>query len=427
MNKSNKKGFTLIEMITVIVILSLLVLIIVPLVSTNLKKGNEKAYQAQINNIIASAKNWGINNKNLLPQDGNTISLTLKYLQDEGYIDKNLKDPRTGDTLNGCIDIQNKNGKQHYTFNDKCGTSCAIDAVLTPTTLKSKVVTEGDGLYVDSTKEGRFIYKGANPNNYITFNNELWRIISVENDGSLKIVKNDSIGDMILDPGENTSITGITARTSSYCKKDGSSLLYYGCKVWGSNTTMLDSSGNNITKMPREIGGATYDLPEKEAYLNTYLNNEYYNNLLEKSKSLIKNHTWNVGLLKRESGQTLQTDLAQESSYKWKGKIALINPTDYVKSNTNTELCGNVYANYGGNNNYETCRLTTWLYDDAHYYWTLSPDSSVNTGFAFYIYNTGSILVFNANQPAAVYPTLYLKSNINLCGEGTETSPYIIK
>lgn len=126
MNESNKKGFTLIEMITVIVILSLLVLIIVPLVSTNLKKGNEKAYQAQINNIIASAKNWGINNKNLLPQDGNIISLTLKYLQDEGYIDKNLKDPRTGDTLNGCIDIQNKNGKQHYTFNDKCDVVYAV-------------------------------------------------------------------------------------------------------------------------------------------------------------------------------------------------------------------------------------------------------------------------------------------------------------
>lgn len=120
MNKSDKKGFTLIEMITVIVILSLLVLIIVPLVSTNLKKGNEKAYQAQINNIIASAKNWGTNNKKLLPQDGNTISLILKHLQDEGYIDKNLKDPRTGETLNGCINIQNKNNKQHYTFNDNC-------------------------------------------------------------------------------------------------------------------------------------------------------------------------------------------------------------------------------------------------------------------------------------------------------------------
>jgi len=154
MSKKNKKGFTLIEMITVIVILSLIVLIIVPLVSTNLKKGNEKAYQAQVNNIIASAKNWGSDNKKLLPQNGNAISLTLKYLQDEGYIDKNLKDPRKNETLNGCVKIENIDNKFQYTFNDNCGNSCIIS---TPIMLKSKAVEEGDGLYADSTKEGRYI------------------------------------------------------------------------------------------------------------------------------------------------------------------------------------------------------------------------------------------------------------------------------
>jgi len=422
MSKKNKKGFTLIEMITVIVILSLIVLIIVPLVSTNLKKGNEKAYQAQVNNIIASAKNWGSDNKKLLPQNGNAISLTLKYLQDEGYIDKNLKDPRKNETLNGCVKIENIDNKFQYTFNDNCGNSCIIS---TPIMLKSKVVEQGDGLYADSTKEGRYIYKGSNPNNYVKFNNELWRIISIENDGKIKIIKDESIGNMVLDPHTTNSITGIKSREtkSKYCD-NSSAVSYYGCKVWGSNKTMLDSSGNNITKMPREIGGATYDLPEQEAYLNMYLNNEYYNSLLDKSKSLIENYTWNVGLLKLQSGQTLQQDLSLESMYKWKGKIALINPTDYVKSNTNTTLCGNVYENY---NNYENCRETTWLYDDTHYYWTLSPNSTQFAGFAFYIYNTGRILVFNADQSAAVYPTLYLKSNITLCGEGTDVSPYTIQ
>ena len=36
-----------------------------------------------------------------------------------------------------------------------------------------------DGLYQDEYESGRYFYKGANPNNYITFNNETWRILSV--------------------------------------------------------------------------------------------------------------------------------------------------------------------------------------------------------------------------------------------------------
>ena len=40
--------------------------------------------------------------------------------------------------------------------------------------------------------ECRYFYKGKNSNNYITFNGEQagWRIISVECDGTIKIVKN---------------------------------------------------------------------------------------------------------------------------------------------------------------------------------------------------------------------------------------------
>lgn len=42
----------------------------------------------------------------------------------------------------------------------------------------------GDGLYKDVYESGRYIYKGVNPNNYITFNGEEagWRIISLESD-----------------------------------------------------------------------------------------------------------------------------------------------------------------------------------------------------------------------------------------------------
>ena len=46
------------------------------------------------------------------------------------------------------------------------------------------IVNSGDGLYADEYEEGKYTYKGANPNNYVTFNNEEagWRIISINSD-----------------------------------------------------------------------------------------------------------------------------------------------------------------------------------------------------------------------------------------------------
>ena len=50
-----------------------------------------------------------------------------------------------------------------------------------------EIVESGDGLYEDEYEAGRYVYKGANPNNYIEFDNgEIWRIISKEADGTYK-------------------------------------------------------------------------------------------------------------------------------------------------------------------------------------------------------------------------------------------------
>ena len=35
-----------------------------------------------------------------------------------------------------------------------------------------EIVTSGDGLYEDEYEDGSYFYKGGNPNNYVTFNNE---------------------------------------------------------------------------------------------------------------------------------------------------------------------------------------------------------------------------------------------------------------
>ena len=74
----------------------------------------------------------------------------------------------------------------------------AIDELYTECTTipAGDQIIENAGLEKDPY-ECRYFFTGANPNNYITFNDETagWRIISVECDGTIKIIKNDNIED----------------------------------------------------------------------------------------------------------------------------------------------------------------------------------------------------------------------------------------
>ena len=90
-----KRAFTLIEMLAVIVIISILVLVILPVVTKNTKDSKENVYNTMINKIISASSDWMIENSDLLPDEGESISITLGVLQSGGYISTDLKNPKT--------------------------------------------------------------------------------------------------------------------------------------------------------------------------------------------------------------------------------------------------------------------------------------------------------------------------------------------
>ena len=73
-----------------------------------------------------------------------------------------------------------------------------------------EVVTTGDGLYADSTESGRYYYSGSSANNSIVFNGESYKILGIENDGRIKIIKMVSIGNQYW----NTAGTNVWANSS---------------------------------------------------------------------------------------------------------------------------------------------------------------------------------------------------------------------
>lgn len=95
MKKINKSGFTLIETLGVLILLGIIGLITVPVIRDTLKKSKQELYDEQVSQIENGLKNWAHANVFLLPEDNDTIKLSLGQLSQTGYIDYEIKNPKT--------------------------------------------------------------------------------------------------------------------------------------------------------------------------------------------------------------------------------------------------------------------------------------------------------------------------------------------
>lgn len=121
----NQKGLTLIELLAVIIILSLIALIVAPNIARSLKEYREQLYTVQLTDIKESAKNWLADqidqgNSTNIPTEEKKVTVTVLTLQNGGYVDPELKDPRTKQPINGTtfVTIEFKNNQYYYSINE---------------------------------------------------------------------------------------------------------------------------------------------------------------------------------------------------------------------------------------------------------------------------------------------------------------------
>jgi len=112
-----KKGFTLAELIAVLVVLALVSMIAVPAVTESLKKYKSEVCSVQMKNIIESARSWGAKNMSILPSEsGEYISVKINDLIKYGYIEDTLVHPKTKEpfTDNWEVRVTKQNKKYIY-------------------------------------------------------------------------------------------------------------------------------------------------------------------------------------------------------------------------------------------------------------------------------------------------------------------------
>ncbi|MBR6690068.1 MAG: prepilin-type N-terminal cleavage/methylation domain-containing protein [Bacilli bacterium] len=158
----NNKGFTLVELLAVVVILALLALLTTTSVTKLVKDAKEDLSSTQIQLIKSAAEAWGADNLNMLPSTGECSYLTLKDLKSYGLLDNTIIDPKDNQEISDDLKIKistttSDYGKivTNYEVNSKNTTNCeeiypTICSAVKETTLGN--VPEGNFEFGDKYK-----------------------------------------------------------------------------------------------------------------------------------------------------------------------------------------------------------------------------------------------------------------------------------
>ena len=283
------------------------------------------------------------------------------------------------------------------------------------------------GVYYTNSHEYRYI--GAEVNNYVKFNNDLYRIIGVFDSNShgksgemVKLIRSRPLGGYSWGAYNSSNTSG----TYSSYKND-----------WTGTTTGVKANLNIILNeyfYNKTSASSTYGPCTNWTYY--YVNTNYRTNscsqivgygIDESLRGYIETATWYLyGSGTNQSKQNWylcerggnSCTGANNGAYSTStdAKIGLMYLSDYLyASSYYTSSDTTTQGNYFGNKN--------WLYKG--YEWTLTPYASGSNNV--WGVGIGSVNSYTTNYPRSARPTFYLKSSVYVTGgDGSFDNPFTL-
>ena len=373
-----------------------------------------------------------------------TVNYKLRLWLDFGDLEDEAKEALVGQKIFLALKINGIQNMENITI--------ATDKLIALTNNK-----DNSGLYTithakDTTLQigndkdiTEYRYRGASPKNYVTFNNEVWRIIGVfpTDDGTgnienrVKLIRDQSIGNKSWD-------NGTTAY--NYTKNDNLMLLQDKNKLKVEYLEKTNKYDVMLTAPEFCDGVNNWARPST---LNTYLNGTYLNSLSTDAKNMISNAKYYLGGYNGfVSGQGYTQTSVQMYSYErkiknttsnefyygtnpnsWTGKIGLMYMSDYGYASANCEE-KTTYDTQSSSNDLRACNDTNWLYNLKVNEWMLPQYCEYgSSGYvAFFVHSDGYVYRRDVRSiQLAVRPVLYLTSSVKITGgTGTSTDPYTL-
>ena len=439
--RKKKNAFTLIELLAVIVILAVILVIAIPRILDVIETSKKDSFKNAAQLIADSAEKKKASNK-LLDKDEEITCKDVAKINDEDYASCIISFDSEG---NAKVSITGKGKFDGLKITNGTKENAEVKEITKPTYgmkateyITNLLEYDGEGLKIDNTSDQNIRYYGANPNNYVRFNNELWRIIGVFGN-NVKLIRKDSLGSLLWDSSESRVNGGYGVNEWSQADLQ----VYLNKMYYGGDTTVTcyGDSNNTTTTCPT-------------------------NTIDETSKALIDNHIWNTGapndstlydsttnsydtveFYKAERG-TVNGKICSSGSYcndtvtrktEWTGYIGLPYVTDWAYASGENICETNMNEGYyaGASSPDEAfanavCKNNNWMnygstYNDTT--WFMSPRANPNDASrVWFVYGAGAAEYGSAARSRAVAPSIYLKSNALIeSGNGTSSNPYILK
>ena len=418
-----KNAFTLVELLAVIAILTIIMVISVPQLITSIKNKKTDALEKTKDLLISAARNYVIDYELKVP-----TSISIETLCKNDYLECPIKNPIDNSNLNGYVNVDDN---KVYVYSDTRDYITIRDYIIE--LYNNEETRIRDGLKKDNTVDTNIRYYGSDPNNYVSFNNELWRIIGVFGN-NVKLVRSESLGSLSWDSSDSSINKG------------------NGINQWGEST---------------DVNGSYYE----GADLQVYLNKMYYggdttvtcydgyqnstitcptNTLDRTAKLLIDKHTWSLGAIEMSIEDTISFYNAERGTAngktctsgnycndsvirttKWTGYVALPYITDWAYASSESICETNIQTK--DSSNLFVCKNNNWMQRSA-WTWYLSPGvQSANANYVWTVSGNGNVanyIMFGAMSKFAYYgsnvaPSIYLKSSVLMKGgSGTSSDPY---
>ena len=419
-----KNAFTLIELLAVIVILAVILVIAIPRILDVIETSKKDSFKNAAQLIADSAEKKKVSDK-LLGKDEEITCKDVAKINDEDYASCIISFDSDGIAK---VSITGKGKFDGLKITNGTKENAEVKEITKPTYgmkateyITNLLEYDGEGLKIDNTPDQNIRYYGSDPNNYVSFNNELWRIIGVFGN-NVKLIRSEKLGDLAWDSSASSINSGwgvnewSQADLQVYLNK-----MYYG----GTSVTCYGGRNNSTTTCPT----GTID---------------------ETSKSLIDYHTWNTGapnydelynsttqsydtveFYKAERG-TVNGKICTSGDYcndtvtrttEWPGYIGLPYVTDWAYASSESDCNTKIDRS----STYK-CKNNNWMQRSTGA-WYLSPNANpAYASLVWFVNGVGYAVDGRAAYPLSAFPTIYLKSNILIeSGKGTSSDPYILK